>query len=209
MRQTYFSGLIWDMEPMTNACADGVSPSYSYRAASSRGPPRTSKSVSFIPLSPKSSQTMEMHQRAHAAATKGQDPEPRLKQSDEAIAQPDFHRRRSSDPSAVRPLIHRHETEGLDSDGSVESLPDRFDSEGHPLDGRSASHHRWTSRRGTFRRPPQKPGGWDVQGAWQVSGTEGEAVDRLVRHVTGALEGQRSWMSVIGEVIGGRTAAAC
>ncbi|PNY26743.1 Uncharacterized protein TCAP_03317 [Tolypocladium capitatum] len=180
---------------------DGVNPNYPYRASSSRGPPTASKSVSFIPLSPKSSQTMEMHRRKQAAATEGEDPQPGG-EHDEALVRPVFHRRRSSDPSADRP-VRRRDAGNSDSDENVESLPDRFDSEGQPLDGRSASHHRWATRRGTFERPPRRPGDWDVRGAWQVSGTEGEAVDRLVRNVTGALEGQRSWMSVIGDVIGG------
>lgn len=188
---------------MTNARADGVNPKHPYRASSSRGPPTASKSVSFIPLSPKSSQTMQMHKRAHTTATEGEGSQLAGEHDGEALVRPGVHRRWSSDPSAGRPVIRRRDAGSSDSDGDVESLPDRFDSEGQPLGGRSASHHRWTTRRGTFERPPQRPGGWDVKGAWQVSGTDGEAVDRLVRNVTGALEGQRSWISVLGDVIGG------
>ncbi|POR31807.1 Uncharacterized protein TPAR_07971 [Tolypocladium paradoxum] len=199
----HVSDLTRDGESRARGVAeDGVNPNHPYRASSGRGPPTASKSVSFIPLSPKSSRTMEMHKRKQAAAPEGEGSQPGGEHDDEALVRPGFHRRRTSDPSADRPVIRRRDAGGLDSDEDVESLPDRFDSEGQPLDGRSASHHRWTTRRGTFERPPQRPGGWDIKGAWLVSGTEGEAVDRLVRNVTGALEGQRSWMSVIGDVIG-------
>lgn len=80
-------------------------------------------------------------------------------------------------------------------------LPDRFDSRGKPLDTRPA-RDRWTTRKGVFERQPQHSGDWDVKGAWQVGGTDGEAMDRLMRSVTGALEGRRSWMGVLGDVLG-------
>ena len=88
------------------------------------------------------------------------------------------------------------------SDGHVESLPDRFDSQGRPLDGRSRSADHWTTRRGTFRRAPQRAGGWDVRGAWEVGGTDSEAVERLVASFTSALDGRRSWTGVLGDVLG-------
>lgn len=199
-----------DTAPETNRRADGMSSTHPYGAsAAARRPPAASKSVTFIPLSPKSSQTMERHRREHAA---GADSPPG--REGDAGDSPDWdqeaderrhvRRRRSSDPSSDRPVVvsRRRGQDDSDSDDEVEDLPDRFDSYGRPLDGRSASHSRWTARSGAFERRPQRPGGWDVQGAWQVSGTEQEAVDRLVRNVAGALEGRHGWMSVIGDVLG-------
>lgn len=120
--------------------------------------------------------------------------------------QTDLDRRRSSEPTS-RPLVRRDRrardtSSGSDSPEEVEALPDRFDSHGQPLDGLSASKSKWTTRKGTFHRKPQRPDGLDVAGAWQVSGTDGEAVDRLVKNFTSALDGQKGWMGVIGEVLG-------
>lgn len=117
------------------------------------------------------------------------------------------HRRRNSDPTPSRFMSTRSDRRGRhhsdsDSNSEIEQLPDRFDSHGSPLDGRTASQDRWTTRRGTFRREPQRPGAWDVHGAWQVSGTDGEAVDRLVKNFTGALDGQKGWIGVLGDVLG-------
>lgn len=89
-----------------------------------------------------------------------------------------------------------------DSDEQVEEIPARFDDQGSPLDGRSASHKRWRSLSGEFQSKPQRPGDWDVQGAWHVGGTNQEAVERLALGVTNALEGRGSWMQVLGEVLG-------
>ncbi|OAQ90256.1 hypothetical protein VFPFJ_04415 [Purpureocillium lilacinum] len=193
--------------PAWRAGEDGIISNHPYEASSSKGPPTASKSVSFIPLSPKSSQTMERHKREQAASADASpdraDDYDMVDRDEESGERPSFRRRRSSDPSSDRPIVRHARGRDTDAGDDVEDLPDRFDSQGRPLDGRSATHSRWTTRRGTFERPAQRPGGWNVQGAWQVSGTEQEAVDRLVRNVTGALEGQRSWMSVIGDVIGG------
>ncbi|XP_044715624.1 uncharacterized protein HRG_10805 [Hirsutella rhossiliensis] len=188
-----------------SAAEDGVTSPYS--AYSSKGPPSATKSVSFIPLSPKSSRTMERHRRHHAAASDKDDDSPEHDDDeplDNGRTRPAFRRRRSSDPSSDRPVVPRGR-QGLsdsDSEDDVELLPDRFDSQGKPLGGRPA-RDRWTTRKGTFERQPRQPGDWDVRGAWQVGGTDGEAVDRLVHNVTGALEGRRSWMSVLGDVLGG------
>lgn len=114
-----------------------------------------------------------------------------------------FRRRRSSDPSSDRPIVSRRHQDPSDSgsEDEVELLPDRFDAQGKPL-GDGAARDRWTERKGTFERQPQRPGDWSVKGAWQVGGTDEEAVGRLVRNATGALEGRRSWLSVIGDVLG-------
>ncbi|KAG8410999.1 hypothetical protein J3459_016757 [Metarhizium acridum] len=201
--------------PARDAANDGVNRPYGSGLGS--GPPAASKSVSFIPLSPKSSMTMERHRREHAEASEGEDshradePSPRDRDDDDAHGRRRHrasNRARWSEPTPSRPLVRRSRRSRDESSGSdnsaddVEVLPDRFDSHGRPLDGRSSSQDRWTTRRGTFRREPQRPGGWDVQGAWQVSGTDQQAVDRLVKNVTSALEGQKGWMGIIGQVLG-------
>ncbi|KJZ73817.1 hypothetical protein HIM_06710 [Hirsutella minnesotensis 3608] len=182
-----------------------------YIIPSTKGPPSATKSVSFIPLSPKSSRTMERHRREHALAMEKEDAAtadrhdedlPVQVELDDIGARPAFHRRRSSDPSSDRPVIRRNRDSSPNSDNEVEILPDRFDMHGKPISGRSGVRDTWTTRSGEFARPPQKPGDWDVKGAWQVGGTDGEAVERLVKSVTSALDGQRSWVSVIGDVIG-------
>lgn len=160
--------------------------------------------------------TMERHRREQAETSEGEDARrayrPYLKDNDNDAHHGDEQhndptRRRLSDPTPSRPLVRRGRRSEVDSSGhepgdDVEVLPDRFDSYGRPLDGRTTSQDGWTTRSGTFRREPQRPGGWDVSGAWQVSGTDGQAVDRLAKNVTGALEGQKSWMGVIGQVLG-------
>lgn len=165
-----------------------------YNMGPSGKPPTAAKSVSFIPMSPKSSETMEMHRRQQELSASGQASPDHDYESDEdwRVARP----RRSSDTTHDRPRVPA-------SDEDVEDLPDRFDSHGVPLDRRSASHHRWTSRSGAFHRQPQAPGDWNVRGAWHVGGTNNEAVERLAHGVTDALEGRGSWMNVIGEVLGG------
>lgn len=126
-------------------------------------------------------------------------------------ARPVLTRRRSSDPSSDRPVMRRQATgrgasmseTDNDDDDDVEDLPDRFDRDGQPLHGQGVNPPRWTSRRGDFRKKPQRPGGWDVSGSWQVAGSDGVAVDRLARSFTEALEGRRGWLGVLGEAFGG------
>ena len=123
-------------------------------------------------------------------------------------ARPPISRRRSSDPTADRPVVRRqrrgYESPISESEEDVEVLPDRFDAYGAPLDGRDRQNgSRWTSRRGEFQRRPQKHGDWDINGSWHVAGTDGLAVDRLARSFTEALDGRRSWMGVLGEALGG------
>lgn len=118
--------------------------------------------------------------------------------------------RGSSDPSADRPLAHAWPRDGADpnaeapSDDDVEILPDRFDSQGRPLDSRSMSHGpspRFTTRHGEFERRPRRPGDWGVRGAWQVGGTDPEAVERMVRGMTDVIDGRRGWMGLLGDVL--------
>ncbi|RCI13139.1 hypothetical protein L249_1137 [Ophiocordyceps polyrhachis-furcata BCC 54312] len=188
-------------------------------ASSIRGPVSATKSVTFIPLSPKSSQTMERHKQEQAAAAErdglppredsaddGQDLENAVEDVGRSTLRRRHRRRRQRGPvSSPEHLVvsRRRSSSDSGSDDDVEMLPDRFDAHGRPLNGLSPDRNRWTSRSGTFERQPRKPGDWDVGGAWQVGGTDGAEVDRLVKSITGALEGRRSWMKVLGDVIEG------
>lgn len=161
---------------------------------------------------------MERHRREQAEASQGEtywlgdEPDPRNNEDDDnrsharELLRPDLRHRRSSDPTSSRPLVHRSrpswDDSASNSSDDIEDLPDRFDHQGRPLDEGTTSQGRWTTRQGTFRRERQRPGGWDVQGAWKVGGTDGEAVERLVRNLTSALDGQKSWMGVLGDVLG-------
>lgn len=117
------------------------------------------------------------------------------------------HPRRASDNTHDRGRPRRHNYSDTDSDSEVESLPDRFDDEGRPLDRHDGytgkGKGKWTNRSGQFERKAQTPGDFSVRGAWHVGGTDGESVERIAKSVTGALDGTQSWMGVIGEVLGG------
>jgi hypothetical protein len=169
------------------------------------------RSVTFIPLSPKSSQTMERHKRGQMVA---QEAEAKDDDGSEAspeqglLSRPPILRRRSSDPSSDRPLISRRSARGhdsgiSDSEEEVELLPARFDDHGSPLDGSEPGRSRWTSRRGEFERRPRHPGDWNARGTWQVGGTEAETVERLARTMTDVIDGRQSWLHLLGGVIGG------
>ncbi|EGX92309.1 hypothetical protein CCM_03681 [Cordyceps militaris CM01] len=164
-------------------------------------PEAAAKSVSFIPMSPKSTRTMEMHRRQQELAGDGD-----ISTHEDGISANDPDRsvarqRPLSDITHNRPRSRGRSLDS-DSDEQVEEIPARFDDQGSPLDGRSASHKRWRSLSGEFQSKPQRPGDWDVQGAWHVGGTNQEAVERLALGVTNALEGRGSWMQVLGEVLG-------
>lgn len=131
-----------------------------------------------------------------------------LERSVASTPRPHIHRRRSSDPTPHHPVArhHRHgRASSLSgSDDEVEDLPDRFDADGKPLGGRSRGDGpRWTSRSGEFQRRPQKPGDWDVKGAWHIGGTDGIQVEHLAKSFTEALDGKKSWLGVLGEALGG------
>lgn len=123
--------------------------------------PQTAKSVTFIPLSPRSRKTLEKHREEKEASE----------------AEGYFDRDSDSD--------------------EVEELPERFDEEGRPLGGAVSSRSdRMHSRRGEFIGP-------GMVGQWGVSGTDQEAVDRIVRNVTGVLEGRGSWLGLLGGILSG------
>ncbi|RDA90765.1 hypothetical protein CP533_3619 [Ophiocordyceps camponoti-saundersi (nom. inval.)] len=185
-------------------------------ASSIRGPASATKSVTFIPLSPKSSQTMERHRQEQAAALERDSLQPRedeeggsrdLDNVGDDVGRSTLRRRRrrrqrgsGSSPERLVTSRRRNPSDS-DSDDDVEILPDRFDAHGQPLNGLPTDRGGWTSRSGAFERQPRKPGDWNVGGAWQVGGTDGAEVDRLVKNITGALEGRRSWMTVLGDVL--------
>ena len=83
-------------------------------------------------------------------------------------------------------------------------LPDRFDAQGRPLDGPASSRSSSHRRGGEFEyRSPRGAEGTNVRGAWGVAGTDAETVERIVRDVTGVLEGRGSWMGLIGGILSG------
>ncbi|RFU78603.1 hypothetical protein TARUN_3573, partial [Trichoderma arundinaceum] len=172
-------------------------------------PLRRRKSVSFGPLSPTSSRTMERHKKVHVLKSESDGSESEDgRRRENVFNRSSRHRRQSSDtthdrsPNRDGERRHRRHRRS-DSDDDVEDLPDRFDSHGRPLDGGREGKSRLTTRSGEFHRPAQQPGGLSVHGGWQLGGTDPEQIERLVRNVTGALEGRRSWVSVIGDVLGG------
>ncbi|EWG40878.1 hypothetical protein FVEG_03120 [Fusarium verticillioides 7600] len=164
------------------------------------------KSVVFGPLSPKSSMTMRRHREETAAKEEKERQEqeahdllqglvptrPRSKSTPPAMEMDDYFGRR-----------HRYRDDDSSSDESVEELPDRFDRQGRPLDGRSSRSRSWTRRQGDFQYKPRHRDDWDIKGAWQVAGTDSQAVDQIVRGVTGALEGKSGWLGLIGNILGG------
>jgi hypothetical protein len=172
----------------------------------------TTKSVTFIPLSPQSSRTLRKHhesqERTNREAPDGdaRDPSP-AHDPDNRVApprRPRFHRQRSdSDPSSDRPVVQRRKRRGdesplSDEDDVDEVLPDRFDASGRPLD--PTDPRRWHSRRGEFEYRP-RGGGTHVQGAWGIQSTDPEMVSRVAQGVGNLLQGRQGWMGVLGNVL--------
>lgn len=127
---------------------------------------------------------------------------------------PRARRRRDTDPSSNRPVISRRSdaqrrAKAADGDSDeedvIEYLPDRFDSQGRPLGGtRGHSVPRMHSRRGEFEyHSPRGPNGLRMRGQWGVVGTDNEAVERIVKNVTGVLEGKQSWLGLVGGLLSG------
>ncbi|KAH6840653.1 hypothetical protein B0I37DRAFT_220197 [Chaetomium sp. MPI-CAGE-AT-0009] len=181
--------------------------------------PRTSKSVIFIPLSPKSSATLRRHRESQATKSETEDMasesnDNRNRGKRPANGEPDkTRRRRNSDTSSDRPPPSSHRshdkdaTSETDDEDAIEMLPDRFDAQGRPLDGSGSSRgggSNWHSRRGNFEyRSPRGANGTNMRGEWGVAGADPETVERLVRDVTGVLEGRGSWMGLIGGILSG------
>lgn len=126
-------------------------------------------------------------------------------------------RRSNSDPSSNRPRSDnarkRGGRGGDDDEGSgsepeeVEQLPDRFDSQGRPVDRSSRPRNGWSERKGDFEYRNPKPGGAQARGAWSVGGTDPDQVGRLVRDVTeligdGPPKGVGGWLGFAGRLLG-------
>ena len=163
--------------------------------------------MTFIPLSPKSSRTLRHHREASRKSDQ-KDGQEDADPSGPGSSNP--RSRRLSDPSSDRPLMSlrrpgAYSPSFSDAEDITEVLPDRFDSEGRPLDPLGLRESaRWHSRQGDFAyRSPRGQQGWNVRGQWGVAGTDNEAVERIVRDVTGAMEGRGGWLGLIGDVLGG------
>lgn len=194
--------------------------------------PRTpAKSVIFIPLSPKSSATLRRHHEKQATRSEDGDAASESDgnnrgrgkglvdddDDDDEPARP--RRRRDSDPSSNRPLVSRRRPRDAksatsddddDDEEVIEMLPDRFDAQGRPLDGSASTPlssrggPQWHSRRGDFEyRSPRGASGTNMRGEWGIAGTDAEAVERIVKNVTGVLEGRGSWMGLISGILSG------
>lgn len=176
-----------------------------------------SKSVSFIPLSPKSSKTMERHRQEHIAASNletnegggggGGDMAEGSAQERANISYRDDHKhqhsdkyRHSADLSSDRAPVRSSRRASAPQD-DIEVLPDRFDEHGQPLDVRPTPD--LTMRSGEFVRSPRREGDWGVQGSWQVGGTDPEAVERMVNGVVTVLEGRQGFFRSIGDMFTG------
>ena len=162
-----------------------------------------SKSVSFT-LSPKSSRTLELHRKEQSENEKhdhtdngdkddtrsddGPPPSTLQRSATEPVRKSGASRRRRSSDSDV-------------SDSDVEDLPDRFDKRGRAFDSSGRGRDEWTSRSGEFGRRAQKPGDASVRGAWQVGGTDSDAVQNIAKGVTEALDGKGGWLGLLGTVL--------
>lgn len=142
---------------------------------------------------------MERHKRGQEAAqNRGENEE--IESSDEDDGRFEHGPRSSGGSSHHRSLS--------DSDSEdVEELPKRFNRQGESLDGQQVKQKRWTSRSGQFERQPTKPGDWSMKGAWHIGGTNEAAVEKLTKDFTDALDGRKSWMNVVGEVLNGSLGA--
>lgn len=169
------------------------------------------KSVTWGPLSPKSSFTLERHRQVHEqqleesttdSVEEGFEP-PVLSEAQLAALRPVPLRRRSSDPTPNRPIARRGRTSEVDHD--VEDLPDRFDDHGRPLDGRGLTSRGPRYQSGSFEYRPRNDdqGKWNVNGSWAATGTDNEVVHRLMGDVEGLVSGRKNWGDVLQDLVKG------
>ncbi|EGY13489.1 uncharacterized protein VDAG_00171 [Verticillium dahliae VdLs.17] len=169
------------------------------------------KSVTWGPLSPKSSFTLERHRQVHEqqleesttdSVEEGFEP-PVLSEAQLAALRPVPLRRRSSDPTPNRPIARRGRTSEVDND--VEDLPDRFDDHGRPLDGRGLTSRGPRYQSGSFEYRPRNDdqGKWNVNGSWAATGTDNEVVHRLMGDVEGLVSGRKNWGDVLQDLVKG------
>ncbi|KAK4162661.1 hypothetical protein QBC43DRAFT_336194 [Cladorrhinum sp. PSN259] len=183
------------------------------------GTPRTAKSVIFIPLSPKSEATLKRHREKQEAARSGaEDGISDLETPSESDTDDRDKKGKAKDTSSSwqSPLLPPPKTKAAptssgdedndEAESAVENLPDRFDSHGRPIDGSSSSSRgkKQHARRGDFEYRSPKSGGPTVMGEWGVSGTDSEAVERIVQNVTGVLEGKGSWIGLLSGILSGK-----
>lgn len=103
---------------------------------------------------------------------------------------------------------HKHDSNNsdTDTDATLEILPDRFTPDGQPLESCDRDRQ-LQSRRGEFIYHDHHGNGLKQiagTGQWGVSGTDAQAVDRIVRKVEGVLEGKGSWTGLVMGLLSGR-----
>ncbi|KAH8847526.1 hypothetical protein MCOR27_011106 [Pyricularia oryzae] len=186
-----------------------------------------SKSVVFIPLSPKSSQTLRKLHEGQGGDKDTEhsdlgDDKPTADQQ-QLVPHPSYPRRKEddNDPEYVdvrsRSRRHRSSSEGAmvhrprhrqdryldtEDDDLVEVLPDRFDSQGRPIHDDGPRPRRWSSRRGEFEYRSPRRRGLEMQGQWAVGGTDNETVERAARQIVSMLDGKGGWLGVLGGILG-------
>ncbi|PMD44644.1 hypothetical protein L207DRAFT_542300 [Hyaloscypha variabilis F] len=177
----------------------------------------SSKSVNFAPLSPSSSRRLaKIHKNAPhthspydpsdpltlAPSNSNYNTQPQDEEEEEtdlvySSDRPRRRRRRNSDPSSDRPLQtrkhrRRHHNASRSpspsSSSEVEILPDRFDKDGRPLD-----------RYGNLFNSGARARGVGGQGA----GDGQEMVERFTREIGDVIEGKKSWVSLLKDIVGG------
>jgi hypothetical protein len=173
-------------------------------------------------MSPRSSSALRRHHQELKAKAEKEEEEKKAKEAEsddidyfgallgQLIPQPQRHRDSDNNRPSDRSLVPKRHPKDEESDSStgeevIEVLPDRFDSQGRPLSGAgTGSTPRMHSRTGDFEyRSPRGPRGTQMRGEWAVAGTDPEAVERIVRNVTGVLEGRGSWLGLLGGILGG------
>lgn len=161
-----------------------------------------SPKVKFIPLSPKSSQTLRRHRRQsgdRAMINVDNTHEP------SSPKQPQTLRKRSdSDTSFNRPQYQRHKPRGDRSphsdDGEVEYLPDRFDSSGQPLEADRTLNG--IPRRGSFEYLPRDGNDWHIRGAWRTIGDPDPlSFSELAQTFGGLLQPRGGLVGMLGDVL--------
>ncbi|KAL1910224.1 hypothetical protein Sste5344_003839 [Sporothrix stenoceras] len=153
------------------------------------------KAVGFAPLSPQSSRTLRRH---HAEI--GEHPTDKSSSTDKDKDKVKGKSRQLPSPSPSPTAAVHSRRQQAEDDDAIEELPDRFDSHGRPLDGRSiggSANSRtrgMTSRHGDFefRNPDGRPDGWHVRGQWGVASSDpngGGGVDKIADSVRSILDG--------------------
>lgn len=155
----------------------------------------SSKSVIFIPLSPKSSRTLERHRRGQsrtrdsASSESGSEDTENHRPSNRR--RPPILRRRSSDDTYDRPQSrsrhNSHKRYNSDSEEEeIEDLPARFDTQGRPLahDDYSTSSKSRSFRRGDdLQRKSRSSSDWDDRDASEDGKPDDDGLDPLVKDV--------------------------